>query len=399
MNIDWGYKELGKLATIQYGFTAKSKNSKVGPKFLRITDIKDNSIDWASVPYCEIEEMDIGKFLLKNGDIVFARTGATTGKSILIKDPPISIFASYLIRVKINDHKLLDPKFLSLFFQSEKYWGLINKGISGSAQGGFNASKLSKIIIPLPPLSEQRRIVALLDQVFEGIDKAIINNNKSIQNVEELYFVSLKNELDRNDGLFQTSNLGALLEVLRNGINCKQNKKCIGEKISRIQTISYGVIDLQKVGYCKLTKDQKSTYKIMPGDILFSHINSVPHVGKTAIFHSDDDLYHGVNLLLFRPINEILPGYLQLYLQYLYKSGFWKNVCKQSVNQASVNQQDIKKVIIKYPKSLLDQDGIMNKLTEIREKISNIEKIYSEKSHLLSELKYSLLNKAFSGEL
>src|ERR1035438_5653050 len=87
----WQIKSLGEVAeSIQYGFTHSAITQNIGPKFLRITDIQNGNVDWNSVPYCYCDEE---KFLLKDGDILFARTGATTGKSFLVKNPPRSVFA------------------------------------------------------------------------------------------------------------------------------------------------------------------------------------------------------------------------------------------------------------------------------------------------------------------
>lgn len=158
---------------------------------------------------------------------------------------------------------------------------------------------------------------------------------------------------------------GEVLDVLRNGVNCKQDKKGIGEKISRIESISSGEFDVDRVGYTNLKEEEKAKYKLEFGDILFSHINSPIHVGKTAIFKSDDEIYHGVNLLLMRPKPLLDKTYFEHYLKYLYQNGYWKGLCKQSVNQASVNQQDINKVEISFPKSLPEQQQIVSILDEV----------------------------------
>lgn len=148
----WGSAEtktLGDFGKISYGYTAKSSNSHEGPKYLRITDIQNKSVNWSEVPSCEISSEEKSKFLLSKGDIVFARTGATTGKSYLINVDVDAVFASYLIRIK-PDPKKLNPEFLYYFFQSAYYWDEIAEGISGSAQGGFNASKLQAMNVSFP---------------------------------------------------------------------------------------------------------------------------------------------------------------------------------------------------------------------------------------------------------
>jgi type I restriction enzyme S subunit len=133
----------------------------------------------------------------------------------------------------------------------------------------------------------------------------------------------------------------------RIGINCKQDKSGIGDKISRIESISGASFDLERVGYAKLSEGDKERYRLLPGDILFSHINSAVHVGKTALFDSTEPVYHGVNLLLMRPKDVVTSAYLDHALKFLFQSGYWRGVCKQSVNQASVNQQDISRVEIR----------------------------------------------------
>jgi type I restriction enzyme S subunit len=163
---------------------------------------------------------------------------------------------------------------------------------------------------------------------------------------------------------WQTNTLGDVLAVIRNGVNCKQDKSGIGDRISRIESISDATFNLDKVGYAELSERDKEKNRLQPGDILFSHINSAVHVGKTAVFDCDEPVYHGVNLLLMRPKVVVTSAYLNHALKYLFQSGYWRGVCKQSVNQASVNQQDISPVEIRYPKSLAEQQRIVGLLDE-----------------------------------
>ena len=163
---------------------------------------------------------------------------------------------------------------------------------------------------------------------------------------------------------WQTSTLGDVLAVIRNGVNCKQVKSGDGDRISRIESISDATFDSRKVGYAELSERDKEKNRLQLGDILFSHINSAVHVGKTAVFDCEEPVYHGVNLLLMRPKEDVTSAYLNYTLKYLFQSGYWLSVCKQSVNQASVNQQDVSRVEIRYPKSLAEQQRIVALLDE-----------------------------------
>ena len=189
-----------------------------------------------------------------------------------------------------------------------------------------------------------------------------------------------------------------VLEVLRNGVNCKQDKSGFGSKISRIESIWNASFDISRVGYAEVSEAQRERFLLKKGDVLFSHINSAIHVGKTALFDLDDEVVHGMNLLLMRTKNDISPAYLDLYMKHIFSNGYWLKVCKQSVNQASVNQQDINRVPFCYPR-VERQDEIVQEMKDIDSEARNLESLYTRKLAALDELKQSLLQQAFSGQL
>lgn len=183
----WEIRTLGEVSKINYGYTEKASFDEVGPKFLRITDIQENGVDWDTVPYCKCSDKDLPKYKLETGDIVFARTGATTGKSYLINNPPNSVFASYLIRLRMNSINEFIPEFISYFFQTKTYWDKINAGISGSAQGGFNATKLGELEFHFPKSKKaQQTIVRQLDALRAETQKLEAVYQKKIDDLEEL---------------------------------------------------------------------------------------------------------------------------------------------------------------------------------------------------------------------
>lgn len=162
--MSWPLNKLKDITQlIDYGLTASANNEVQGPLFLRITDLTDSGVNWSKVPRCECDDKHKLRNLLVKGDIVFARTGATTGKSYLISDlDEDTVFASYLIRVRPN--KDIFSPYLAHFFKSPIYWHQIGSMSSGATLPGVNASKLGQLEIPLPPLDEQKRIAAILDK-------------------------------------------------------------------------------------------------------------------------------------------------------------------------------------------------------------------------------------------
>lgn len=161
----WMWVRWGDLSeSIQYGFNAPAQNSG-RIKMVRISDIQDGKVLWGSVPFCQIEENEIPKYLLKKNDILFARTGGTVGKSYLVREvSEEAIYAGYLIRTRYSSS--LVPEYLKCFMESPLYWDQLKNGTIATAQPNCNGKTLSKMILPLPPLAEQKRIVARLEELL-----------------------------------------------------------------------------------------------------------------------------------------------------------------------------------------------------------------------------------------
>jgi type I restriction enzyme S subunit len=165
----WEAARVGKYCQKpEYGFTESAIADEIGPKFLRITDITENGVNWNTVPYCRCSQNLFPKYELKENDILFARIGATTGKSHIVKNPPRAIFASYLIRLRpLYD---LVPAYLYDFFNSEAYWDQVNANKKNNLKGGVNSSFLSDIIFPLPSKSEQMEIANIILTIDHKIE-------------------------------------------------------------------------------------------------------------------------------------------------------------------------------------------------------------------------------------
>lgn len=153
------------LESTQYGFTASASDNGTH-KLVRITDIKDGGVEWASVPFCNCEN-DV-KYILTDNDILIARTGGTTGKSFIVKDAPKNaVYASYLIRLRLKEN--VDINFITAYLNSYVFWSQIVELKAGSAMPNVNAEKLKTLRIPKCDFTTQ---------------KQLFNSNESTQEVQ-----------------------------------------------------------------------------------------------------------------------------------------------------------------------------------------------------------------------
>ncbi len=170
---EWEVVRLGDpeiSEAIYYGITAKACSYKTGLKMLRTTDIKNFVFDYHKLPYCKITDTrnQISQYKLFEGDIIVARAG-TVGVSVLVdRDYEDVVFGSYLIKVKPKKEEIY-PKYIHYFFQSYMYWSHIKKA-QGSTLKNINLPLLKSLILPLPPLSEQKKIAEILSTVDKRLE-------------------------------------------------------------------------------------------------------------------------------------------------------------------------------------------------------------------------------------
>lgn len=186
----WKWVRMRRVAeNIHYGYTASAIDKETGVRFLRITDIQNSKVNWSTVPFCDIEEKKLSTCLLKNNDILIARTGGTIGKSFIVKNVNnISVFASYLIRVipLVNTN----ADYLKFFLETPLYWKQLIEKSQGTGQPNVNAVSLSELMLPIPPLKEQKRIVekvnslmVLCDELEKKIEKQKSYSNRLMESI------------------------------------------------------------------------------------------------------------------------------------------------------------------------------------------------------------------------
>ncbi|MBO2543622.1 restriction endonuclease subunit S [Salegentibacter sp. BDJ18] len=207
---NWKKYNLGDLSDdISYGYTESASKEEIGPKFLRITDIQNDFIDWKEVPYCKISEKDLIKYQVEIGDIVVARTGNSTGATSMIKNKINAVYASYLIRYRLNK-KIAFPDFIDFVLRSNSWKNYVDAIKGGSAQPGANAKQFAAFEINLPPLQEQKSIASILS----ALDDKIGLNLQMNKTLEEMAMALYKHWFvdfgPFQDGEFVASEVGEI---------------------------------------------------------------------------------------------------------------------------------------------------------------------------------------------
>jgi type I restriction enzyme S subunit len=174
----WRKQKLIELCeSVDYGYTASADQDEIGPKFLRITDIVPDHINWSSVPYCTIEDERLERFRLREGDIVIARTGATVGYAKrLHKRHPETVFASYLVRLRPRQD--VESLIMGVFVESQAYKEYVMSRIGGAAQPNANAQVLAAAEIVMPTKGIQREFRDLIEPLIDEREILQLQNQK-----------------------------------------------------------------------------------------------------------------------------------------------------------------------------------------------------------------------------
>ena len=404
----WKVSTLSKLCSdkAEYG----SGNAAIPfdsslPRYIRITDIDDDGKLKKNAVSVELEDNE--DKILKNNDFLFARTGSVGRTFLYSEDAGDCVFAGYLIRFVLDEKKML-PLFLKYYTHSNNYWRWVYSELTQGVQPNINAQQYSKLLIPVPTIKEQERIVSILT----NIDDLINSCSDILQNITKL----------KQDFMQQ---------LLTKGIGRNKFKKVVlGKKFHKVDipekwkvsTLSklcsdkaeYGsgnaaipfdsslpryirITDIDDDG--KLKKNAVSVElednedKILKNnDFLFARTGSV---GRTFLYSEDagDCVFAGYLIRFVLDEKKMLPLFLKYYT---HSNNYWRWVYSELTQgvQPNINAQQYSKLLIPVP-TIKEQERIVSILFEIDLEIDNLE---SEKSNL-EKLKKGFIEKLLTGQI
>lgn len=428
----WIETTLGQIATHpQYGWTTKAGRSGKY-KYFRTTDI-DSTINWGSVPYCVQIPQNPDDYTIRKNDILVSRAGSIGYNIRFDEDHLDTLFASYLIRFRpINP---IDSKFISYYLQTNVYWSFINESQSGIAVPNVNATKLSELPFPLPPLGEQKRIVEKLDDILpkvestkarleaipvilkkfrqsvlaaacsgrltedwrEGkgdIEKVNIDNIDSYD-PDSIYTHTSSTDLPETWSYTKFSSVG---KIISGGTPSRSNPDYWEGDIPWVSAKDMKY-DLITSSIDKITSQavEEARVKIIPTNSLLFVVRGM------ILIHTFPVAVTQVKLAINQDLKALLPcdKYNSKYLLYFFKSQ-QANIL-QTVKEASHGTRRLEMTTlgnwaIATP-PLMEQDEIVQRVERLFSLADSIEEKYNKAMGRVDNIEQSVLAKAFRGEL
>lgn len=411
--MNWLLKTIGELSeVVTKGTTPTSIGHRFiekGVNYVKVESISTNGffIENKLAKISDECHADLGRSQLKSGDILFSIAGAL-GRTAVVTDkilPANTNQALAIIRLKSTDE--ISLKFLERALSTGFVLEQVEKHRGGAAQQNLSLTQIKSFNVPVPPLPEQERIVGVLDEAFEGIATATAQAEKNLQNARELFQSVLQSTFSQKGddwvklSLFELLEKGWITSHLdgNHGSDYPRKAEFISEGIPYISAkcIKNESVDLSLAKY--LSSERAAGLRkgiAQNNDVLFAHNATV---GPVAILKTQaKKVILGTSLTYYRcDQNHILPEYLAHYMRsHRFKSQYLEIMQQSTRNQVPITKQREFNHIVP---PLKEQHPIVEKLDTLSEKTKQLEAIYQRKLDALAELKQSLLQRAFTGQL
>jgi type I restriction enzyme S subunit len=300
----------------------------------------------------------------------------------------------------IPNKELLNQEYLYWFLKTDSLVKFVEKSSKRAAgQDGVRKEVLYTYPTPLPPLPQQKQIVDILDKAFAAIDTAKANAEQNLQNAKELFENTLQILFDNKN--WEHKKLGEIASF-KNGMNFTKSSKGQSIEIVGVKNFKNKFwVPFEELEKVILDGEMSEAYQLKKGDIVTVRSNGNPKlIGRTLLANKvNGNVSHsGFTIRIRLNSNTLLPVFL---CHYLKTSKTRKELVDSGngVGIKSLNQGSLSSLMIPYPKSEEEQKLIVNKIEGISKQTKKLEAIYTQKIADLEEMKKSVLQKAFSGQL
>jgi type I restriction enzyme S subunit len=397
MKAGWQTKKLGDLLEVQNGYAFSSKEySESGYFVMRIGNVQNGYISCSHPKYINLPSNSIlQKLVLSEGDILVSLTGNVGRVGVIEKAHLPAVLNQRVARLTINNSSSAIREFILFFLYSDWFREELTGAGQGAAQQNVSTKDLVEIRLPVPPLPEQQRLVAILDEAFDGIATAKANVEKNLQNARALFESHLQAVFnERSEGWVERrlEQIGVTQTGSTPEISDKSN---YGDFVPFIKPADFnkdGSLNYDNDGLSQL--GLQKARRIKAGSVLMVCIGAT--IGKCGFCDRDVTTNQQVNSVT--PFKDIFHKYVFYQMS---SEDFQRRVLRSS-SQATlpiINKSKWSALTIALPPDVEQQKSIAAKLDELNTETQRFEDVYWRKIAALDELKKSLLHQAFSGEL
>jgi type I restriction enzyme S subunit len=397
----WSVKQLSDFMNIQSGFAFKSGEYTDSGHFLvRIGNVQNGYLALENPKYVSLDSTTV-RFELQEGDFLTSLTG-NIGRVARVEDFHLPAALNQRVaRLTVRNQTTANKDYVFYILSSNFFKKALSSIGHGAAQQNVSPNAIGHIKVPLPPLPEQKRMAAILNEAFEGLAAAVANAEKNFASARELFDSYLNSVFTKRGAGWVDRPLGSMCERITKGSSPKWQGVSYVEKAGILFVTSENVgeyqVLIEKPKYVEEKfniKDKKSILK--KGDVLTNIVGA--SIGRTAVFDRDDLANINQAVCLIRCEPNLLNN---CFLTYLLNSRVFKQVLHDNeVDNARANLSlgFFSQLLVPTP-PLPEQRKIVSSLDSFREETQRLEAIYQQKLDSLAALKESILQKAFAGEL
>ncbi len=394
MKAGWQIRPLAEIADCCLGkMLDKQKNRGERQQYLRNVNVRWFEFDLSDLLEMPFETTEQERYSVRKGDLVICE-GGYPGRCAIWEDEEPVYFQKALHRVRC--HKPERAKWVQYYLWMSDADGSLRSHFTGSGIQHFTGQALARLKIPLPPLEEQRRIVAVLDEAFAAIATATANAEKNLANARELFEVGLAASYEVEG---KTAALGSIAKFVRGPFGGSLKKEIFepsGFAVYEQQHAIYDQFSIVRYFVNKTKFSEMKRFQVQSGDIVMSCSGTI---GKVSLVpkHAPEGIINQA-LLKLSPASTVDPKYL---LWYMRSAPFLKQIASRSGGAALQNVASVailKEISVSLP-NLETQLAISSHIEILRAECDALQKAYSHKKDVLLALKQSLLHRAFNGEL
>ncbi|WP_376791876.1 restriction endonuclease subunit S [Thermoflexus sp.] len=403
----WRWVRLGEIFDLQQG-ASMSPSRRLGrnPKpFLRTKNVLWGFVDVSNLDEMDFTEEEITKLCLQPGDLLVCEGGEVGRTAIWEGQLPVVLYQNHIHRLRRKSDQV-EPAFFMYWMQAAYQVFRAYQGAeSRTAIPNLSGRRLKSFLAPLPPLSEQRRIVARIEELMARVREAKRLRQEAKEDTERLWQAVLAETFPRPGAELPKGWRWVKIEEVTLDAQpgfAFGKKKIVNGDLLHIRPFNIGVdgeLDLSQKVYIPSTEVKATLFSLEPGDVLFNNTNSIELVGKTAIVREPLKAAWSNHITRLRPdTSRCEPGWLAFSLYVLWLQGFFARNCNKWIGQAGFNTDALKATEIPLP-PLSEQRRIVAHLEAVQAKIRALKEAQAATDAELQRLEQAILEKAFRGEL